>query len=175
VEKEQTEKIVFFICSFDVDEPYLRAFKSAEYLSKEGFSFRVSGNYRKVRIDPSAFPFVEFLGYLPEKEFYANLFRCSVVLDLTENENCLVCGAYEAMAAEKPLVTSDTKCLRNYFSKGTLFTNHNEISIANTINAAYQDRKLLEKEIRYWKESIYWHQKDRINNIYIQLGMESLL
>ena len=166
---DSDKKIILFICSFDVDEPYLEAFKAAERLSREGFWFRVTGNYEKAGISPMRFPYVEFLGYLPEDEFYANLFRCSVVLDLTENENCLVCGAYEAMAAERPLVTSDTECLRNYFTKGTLFTVHNEKNISGAVKKAYQERERLKKEIRAWKDRTYLLQHNRIKNINTEL------
>jgi glycosyltransferase involved in cell wall biosynthesis len=170
-DEAKTEKTVFYICSYDVDEPYDLAFKASDILLKDNFKFLVTGNYKKVGINPEEYPNVIFLGYLPEVDYYTRLFQSNIVLDLTESENCLVCGAYESMAAEKPLVTSDTVCLRNYFKKGTVFTRHDEMSIANAIRLGYQERKRLINEIIEWKNMIYDYQKQRADNINRELGL----
>jgi glycosyltransferase involved in cell wall biosynthesis len=144
-------KKVFFICSFDIDEPYLQAFKAAEILHPEGYRFFVTGKYTKVDIDPAKFPLVNFLGYVPDEDFYAHLFQSGIVLDLTEHEGCMVCGAYEAMSAEKPLVTSDRKVLRDYFTHGTILTQHDAESIAASIRSACRDWETLMSAISEWK------------------------
>jgi glycosyltransferase involved in cell wall biosynthesis len=92
------------------------------------------------------------MGFVPDQQFYELLFQSDVVLDLTEHENCLVCGAYEAMAAERPLVTSDRACLREYFYQGAIFTQHDCGSIAEAIKTAYRERFKLSESIREWKE-----------------------
>lgn len=171
-EKEiESTKTVYYICSFDVDEPYKNAFMAAQLLNKENYCFQVTGNYKRVKIDPTEYDSIDFLGYIPKDQYYKNLYSCSVVLDLTNNENCLVCGAYEAMVAEKPLVTSDTISLKNYFTKGTVFTSHNATDIANAVKRAYQNRNSLKKEIIDWKENIYNRQKENKLNIYRELGI----
>jgi glycosyltransferase involved in cell wall biosynthesis len=149
-ENEQ-EKKVFFICSFDVDEPYLEAFQAANALHREGYLFFVSGNFSKARIRAGEWPQVRFLGYLPDADFYSHLADSQVVVDLTTQENCLVCGGYEAMALEKPLVTSKTFALQRYFSNAAVFVDHAPESIANGIRAAYRQRKELQRRIRHWK------------------------
>ncbi len=144
-------KIVFFICSYDIDEPFKVAFSAAKIIASEGYQFYISGNYRKANINPSDYPHINFLGFVSDTEFYSHLFKSHIVLDLTTHENCLVCGAYEAMAAEKPLVTSKRAVLMRYFSQGTIFTEHDEQSIADAIRYAYEHRKDLIKDIREWK------------------------
>lgn len=173
VNENEYTKTVYYICSFDVDEPYNTAFEAAHLLNKDNYRFYVTGNYQRAKIDPSEYDYISFLGYLPTVQYYNNLYSCSVVLDLTNNENCLVCGAYEAMVAEKPLVTSDTISLKNYFTKGTVFTNHNAMDIANAVKRAYQNRNLLKKEIKDWKEDIYNRQNENILNIYKELGISA--
>lgn len=170
--EEESGKRVFYICSYDVDEPYAIAFKAAELLATDNFKFYVSGNYNKAKLNPSNYPSVNFLGYVSECDYYTKLYQSNVVLDLTESDNILLCGAYEAMAAEKPFVTSDTKCLRNYFNKGTVFTKHDETSIAQAVRKAYKDRLILINEISNWKATISEHQNNRIMNIYRVLEME---
>jgi len=43
------------------------------------------------------------------------LAELQVVVDVTMQENCWLCGASEALAFNKPLVTSKTMALPNYF------------------------------------------------------------
>lgn len=67
---------------------------------------------------------VRFLGYVPEPKSCGRLAEAQVAVDLTKEENCLVCGAYEAMVLEKPRAVSTTLALRNCFSAGTDFVDH---------------------------------------------------
>jgi glycosyltransferase involved in cell wall biosynthesis len=141
---------VFFICSFDIDEPYHEVFRAAEMLWEEGFRFAVSGNYAKAGIAPETFPFINFLGFVPEDEFYSNLYSSEVVVDLTDHDNCLVCGAYEAIAAEKPLVLSKKRALENHFRDGAIFTENNAVAIASAVTLAYDDRVRLRANCVRW-------------------------
>ena len=150
-EIDTLDKSVLFICSYDIDEPYHSTFEAARILVKDGFKFYASGNYSKIGINPNDYEHVIFLGFVSEDLFYDRLFKSDVVIDLTEYDNCLVCGAYEAMSAERPLVTSDRPCLREYFDRGTIFTQHDSQSIAEAVRRAYLERHNLVKEIREWK------------------------
>jgi len=151
--KESSEdKLIFFVCSFDVDEPYETVFEAAEDLIHEGFKLCVSGDYSKVNLDPQEFPHVTFLGYRTEKEFYRFLFDSEIILDLTSNDDCLVCGGYEAMSAERPLVTSPSQALRQYFTHGTVFTQHSRAAIVSSIRFAYENKETLRKDIARWKK-----------------------
>jgi hypothetical protein len=150
VGSEQLKK-VFFICSFDIDEPYMDVFQAAKFLQQEGYVFWVSGNFDRVGIKPADWPHLRFLGYVPEPEFYSHFAESQVVVDLTNQENCLVCGAYEAMTLEKPLVTSKTLVLQNYFTGGTVFVDHKPESIANGVRLAYEKRGELKLQIEEWK------------------------
>ena len=147
-------KKVFFICSFDIDEPYVDAFQAAKVLHEDGYSFWVSGNFSKAGILPTEWTHVRFLGYVPEADFYLHLAESQVVVDLTSQENCLVCGAYEAMALDKPLVTSKTLALQKYFTGGTVFVDHKPESIADGVRLAYEKRDELKLQIRKWKKQI---------------------
>jgi glycosyltransferase involved in cell wall biosynthesis len=172
VSGKPADKTVFFICSFDVDEPFESVFEAARILEGDHFRFHVSGNYSKVGIDPTDYPQADFLGFVAEHQFYERLFQSDVVLDLTEHENCLVCGAYEAMAAERPLVTSDRACLREYFDRGVIFTRHDSASIAEAVKAAYRERFRLREEIQEWKARVVRVQNDRRALLRKALGMD---
>lgn len=147
----ESSKDVFFICSFDIDEPYADVFRAAGLLQQDGYVFWVSGNFGRVGIDPTDWPHVRFMGYVPEQEFYGRLAQSQVVVDLTTHDNCLVCGAYEAMVLEKPLVTSKTPALQEYFTGGVVFVDHRPAAIADGIRRAYDTRDELRRQIREWK------------------------
>lgn len=140
----------FFICSFDIDEPYCEVFKAAYALWQDGFRLVVSGDYRKVGIETSAYPRVRFLGFVPTDEFYRELFSAQVVIDLTDHENCLLCGAYEAMAASKPLVLSKKRSLQEYFDGGTVFASNEADNIVHAVRQAYEHRSQLTNEAVQW-------------------------
>ena len=125
----------------------------------------VSGNYKKANINPGEYPNVHFLGYLPEDLYYNNLFKAHVVIDLTTHENCLVCGAYEAMAASKPLVTSDTCALRQYFRDGAIFTQHDYQSIASAVRITFENRERLIANIEKWKNTAILEHNEKIKNL----------
>lgn len=148
--KKEFSKKVFLICSYDVDEPFKEVFKAAELLVSEGFRFFVSGNYRKARIFPDDHPWLKLLGFVSEEEFYKHLFSSQLVIDLTDNDNCLVCGAYEALAAGKPLILSRKNALQEYFTNGTIFTENQAMDIAVAVRAAYSERERLVEEGYQW-------------------------
>jgi glycosyltransferase involved in cell wall biosynthesis len=139
---------VLFICSFGQDEPYQEVFKAARELDKSIAVF-VTGNPRGLEkhLLQKLPENVVLTGYLPEDQYIQLLHLVDVVIDLTTREDCLVCGGYEAMAAEKPLVVSDKKVLKEYFSKGALFTDNSAANLAAQIQAALRERAQLRKEM----------------------------
>jgi glycosyltransferase involved in cell wall biosynthesis len=154
---KEESKHVLFICSFDVDEPYSDVFEAAAILREEGYIIWVSGDFRKAGVNPTDWPSVQFMGYAPEPEFYQRLAASQIVVDLTAQDNCLVCGAYEAMVLEKPLVTSRTPALQHYFTAGTVFVDHEPQSIAQGIRLAFERKEELRLRIREWKR---WAEED---------------
>lgn len=166
--RSQTGEIpgkVFFICSFDIDEPFREVFRAAEILIPEGLRFFVSGNYRKAGIALGDFPHVELLGFVPESDFYRHLFSSQVVVDLTDHDNCLVCGAYEALEAGKPLVLSSKKALRAFFTGGTVFTENRAEEIAAAVRRAHIERLGLKEESRRWASQTRAEMRHRLASL----------
>lgn len=79
---------------------------------------------------------LDVAGWLPDMEYWQLLASVDVVVDLTTCEDCLVCGAYEAVAVGQPLVLSDTASLRNYFRRGVVFTRNEPKAIADALSDA---------------------------------------
>lgn len=153
------DRSVFLICSFDVDEPYEAVFAAFESLRGEGFVLYVSGNYSKAGIDPSRYPDIRFLGYVSESEYNACLHTAALIMDLTVLENCLVCGAYEALVAGRPLVLSDSEALKSYFAGACKFTENSPEGIAAAVREAYESREELSRAALQWssRNAAYMH------------------
>ncbi len=159
------DKSLFLICAFAVDEPYMKVFESMETLSKKGYHLYVSGNYGKVGLDPAQYPGVTLLGYVDAEYYWSYLGHCSVVIDLTEWDDCLVCGAYEALGQGQPLVVSDTSALRGYFKEGAIYTSHQPSAIAAAVEFAYENREHLREQAGYWREKNLSYMADNLKRL----------
>jgi glycosyltransferase involved in cell wall biosynthesis len=136
---------VLFVCAWADDEPVSNVIGAATLLPDD-IVIHISGKPKAVAADVPAN--VRLTGFLSQREYDALLRSVDVVLDLTTAENCLVCGAYEAVAAGKPLITSNTKILREYFDTGVLHISHEPATIANAIRQAIDEHATLSNDIR---------------------------
>ncbi len=141
------ELCVVFICTYAADEPYAEVLDAARLLPPSVRVY-VTGNPARAQLPADLPANVTICGFLPLKDYEHLLQRADVLVDLTSMENCLVCGAYEAVGLEKPLVTSDTAALRAYFSQGTVFARHTPAALAEAIQTALRDRRRLAAEMR---------------------------
>ena len=152
---------ILYVCTFAEDEPFGNVFRAAELLP-ENINIFVTGNFNKARIDTRTIPEnIHLTGYLPDREYLALLNSVDIVMVLTEQEGCIVCGGYEGVSLLKPLILSDTGTLREYFSKGAVYIKHDPRSIANGITKTIGEIGRLKKELVSSKSSlrIEW-QKD---------------
>jgi glycosyltransferase involved in cell wall biosynthesis len=135
-----------FVCTYARDEPYLEVIEAARSLGPS-VTVHITGDYRRVQhlLPPSP---AHLTGFLPETEYLELLSGADLIIDLTCLEDCLVCGAYEAVALEKPLVTSDTTVLRDYFRLGTVYTKHDGRSLAAAITYALAHKNRLAAEMK---------------------------
>jgi glycosyltransferase involved in cell wall biosynthesis len=147
--------LIVFICSFAEDEPYEEVIEAGRILGHD-FSIHITGNPRKLKkkIRQNLPANIRLTGYLPEKAYLDLMRRADVLMDLTTREDCLVCGAYEAVALGKPLVLSDTKALRSYFHQGAVFTQNDRKSLSQSIEEAWRDRQKLKREMSLLKAEL---------------------
>lgn len=139
---------IFFICTFGYDEPFEEIFSVVEKLDPEIFVY-VTGNYQKYSKEIlNNFPDnLVFTGFMPDTIYWNYLYSCDLAIDLTTRENCLVCGAYEALAVGTPLILSDTKALRTFFYKGVVFAENMSGPIYNAICDGLSLKDKLKNEI----------------------------
>lgn len=143
------------VCTFQKDEPYVETIKAASFIGPSIYLY-ITGPYRKAPQDIilGAPPNVLFTGFLPDQDYINLLFSCDAVIDLTLMKDCLVCGAYEAVALGKPMIISDTEALRGYFSRGAVYTKNTPQEIANSIAYALENSEKLESDISLLKADL---------------------
>ena len=138
---------IMVISTFAPDEPLYEILKAAAGMPDVRFA--VTGNPRNLSFQGSTLPAnVRLTGYLPEDEYWAMLAFARVVVDLTLMPDCLVCGAYESLAAARPMVLSDNEPSRALFGKVAILTRSDSISISNAIRAALAEQDHLEAAAR---------------------------
>ncbi len=149
---------ILFICTFSYDEPWEEVIQAATLLDEDTYIY-ISG---RNKLNQSSLPAnVVLTGFIPDED-YQNLLRSvDIVMVLTEKEECMVCGAYEAVAAEKPLILSDRKVLREYFNRGTVFTKNKAEDISGSVKLAIQNLPFLKNNMRDLKikTNVEWGKK----------------
>ena len=135
-----------FICSFGADEPYQQVLEAASLIPKDIFIY-ITGNYSN-KIDREKVPGnVVLLGFIPENEYWNTIYSADAIIVLTTRENCLVCGAYEAVALNKPMILSDTFALKEYFASGCVFSKPDATCLHEAILLTIDDQERLKAEI----------------------------
>lgn len=156
---------LLFICSYGADEPYEAVFEAARHLQEDEFVY-VTGNYAKRGIAPGSLPpNVILTGYVSEDEYVRLLRSVDATIDLTTRDNCLVCGAYESVAVEKPMVLSDTLALRQYFNLGAVYAINNAEGIFCAIREVIDRQRELTLQVGKLKalRSAQW--EDRLRDL----------
>ena len=153
---------ILYICTFSEDEPWKEVIKAANLLSNDIYIY-ISGknelDNKKIATD------LVLTGFLPEKDHQNLLRSVDIIMVLTTQEDCLVCGGYEAASAEKPLILSDKKVLRGYFNKGTVFTKNNFQDIARSIDLTIENKTGSKKEIKELKRIRETEWKNKWDNL----------
>jgi len=139
---------IVFVCSYSGDEPVTEVIEAAR-LCDPSTVIHITGDNRKLEKDvlDSAPPNVRFTGFLNEKDYQSILLSCDAVMVLTTAEHFLLCGAYEAVSLDQPLILSDKETLRNYFNKGVVFAKNDAKNISKAIRTAIREKECRQKEI----------------------------
>jgi len=145
---------VLFICSWADDEPINEVINAGMTLPE--VDVLITG---KVRLDrcPAAGNItdnIKLTGFLPEADFERLLGGVDLIMDLTTRDDCMVCGAYEAVSVGKPVILSDNPVSKRYFERGVLFTNNTSTDIALKIADGLKRISELEQEVGELREKL---------------------
>lgn len=156
---------VLFVCSFAEDEPYDEV-KRAALLIDRSIELSVTGNYRSIGWSQDKMPpNIHLTGFLPVDAYEDLLRSTDIVMTLTSQPNCLVCGAYEGIGTGKPLILSNQQALRDYFSAGAVYVDHTPESIAEGIQRAAEETGRLRTEIAELRKRLDRDWQERFGEI----------
>ena len=143
---------VAVIATFRPDEPITAIIEAASRMPDVTFAF--SGDARRFRIPETGLPpNVRLTGFLPDPAYWKLLSQASIVCDLTLKPDCLVCGAYEALAVGKPMVLSDNPATREIFGPAAVLTGSSAEDIGQGLRKALAEREQLAASARELRQS----------------------
>lgn len=137
---------VVLIATFAKDEPIGAIFEAVRDAELELF---VTGNPGKLQADVAARapPNVRFTGFLAEEDYWGLLRAADAVVDLTLKPDCLVCGAYEALAVGRPMLLSHNPASAELFGDSALFTDNTVGNIRGSFERLKSERARLEAAV----------------------------
>ncbi|MCW9014601.1 MAG: glycosyltransferase [Gammaproteobacteria bacterium] len=136
------------ICTWAADEPYKEVFEAFSSLNKNWVLYVTGNSKGKEKYLSQSLPSnVVLTGYIPDEDFDDLLNSCDCVIDLTTREDCLVCGAYEAVAVGKPVILSGTDALKAYFLDAAIYTENNVEQIAVAVKQVAMDLSSATKRV----------------------------
>lgn len=154
--------IITLISTYALDEPYQEVFMAIRSLGSEYQLFvtgKVPHNLEQDRLPEN----IKLLGYLSHDDYWDQLYKSHIIIDLSTMDNCLVCGAYEAMAIEKPLILSLNPASIELFGDFAIHTTNDAKSIACAITKISNDYNSLTKKLNLSKIDFLAQEKQRLN------------
>ncbi len=141
------EARVAVISSFADDEPVAEVFAAARLLPH--VTFYLSGNPKRMaaKLLTQKPDNVILTGFLPDDVYAGMLQNVDGLVVLTKEQHVLNCGAYEAIAMEKPAIISDWPGLRRCFTRGFIYVTNTPEAIAAGIEKMLRDQTMLKNEI----------------------------
>ena len=125
---------VVLIATHAADEPIAQVFEAVRGTDVQLY---VTGNPRGLSPQLAARlpPNVRLTGFLPDAEYWALLRSADGIIDLTLMDDCLVSGAYEALAVGTPMLLSKNRASVELFGEAAAFTDNTAGDIRAALEA----------------------------------------
>lgn len=147
---------VFFPASFNMDEPILEVIACAR--ENKDIIFNLTGNIQKLEINfnlkitdlPDN---LNIMGWISNEEYLKKLNDCDILLGLTIFDDIQMSVSNEGLGAEKVMVLSNKKTLKDIYKSAAIYTDHTPDSLSESIRKAYKKQsELLEKVVEVKNE-----------------------
>ena len=154
--------------TFSTDEPIMEILKATK--KTPNIKYYITGKKKNAPLDVLKFApsNVLFTDFIPDDEYWSLLDSCDAVICLTTRRHTLVCGGYEALYSDKPLITSNFPVLKNYFCYGTIHVENTAEALVNAVEKIEKEKGILIAAIQKGKQIIEenWHHRfDKLNTI----------
>jgi glycosyltransferase involved in cell wall biosynthesis len=158
---------VLIVCSWSEDEPLIEYLEAAKENKEMSFAF--TGRYESYIKNKSKIEIpnnVCLLGFVSEEEYNLLLIHSKVIIDLTKREDCLVCGAYEAISLGKTIILSDTAVNRELFKDAAFYSDISVPKINASLREASKNSNKMDKLIRNFKNNYEAMQRENLNRLF---------
>lgn len=167
---------VLFICSWAEDEPIVEVISAARLLlDQKNLKAHIYITGRpKLERRPSIGDIpknVTLTGFLSADDFDSYLASCDIILDLTTRDDCMVCGAYEGVAAGKPMLLSNNGATAAYFTAGVELTDNSASDISAKLLLLAADLEKYQADIELLRQEIEEREMDAITELWKKLGV----
>lgn len=124
------------ISTFARDEPFPAVVEAMRQV-EPGVRLHVTGNAEKLpaTVRDGLPANITLTGFLDETSYWSLLASCDAVMDLTLMKDCLVCGAYEAVATARPMILSSNRASMALFREFAVFTDNTSRGILQAISS----------------------------------------
>ena len=154
-----TAPLIVLVSTYADDEPIEEVILAAKEITTP-FTLLVTGKrVRAGTLLAHESDRIVFTDFLSHQDFDCLVRNADLIIDLSTLENCLVCGAYEAVSAGVPALLSDSKATRATFTKGCLYSENTtpacrqaiELFLANPEQYRQEMKELQSLFPAYWQ------------------------
>jgi glycosyltransferase involved in cell wall biosynthesis len=155
--KIKTKKLINYCVysnSYQSDEPYDEVIKASKKLDAKVKILCTGRIPKKLHfLKKQPYDNIFFTDYIQDYEYYRLIANAQCILSLSKDEATLLCAGYEALSVNIPLVTSDTKTLREYFHDSVIFTKNWSDDIAKNVELCLKNKKNIKKKMQLLRKS----------------------
>jgi glycosyltransferase involved in cell wall biosynthesis len=161
VNKVNKKIIVTIINTYSQDEPLDNLIKCAQNMPD--IKFYITGDVKKDKkhLSWNKYTNIQFVGFICDEDYFDLLNKSDLIVVLTTQDYTLLCGGYEGLSLQKPMILSDKQPIKKYYTKGVLFTNNSPSDIQIKILEAIRKMKELQLQIENLKKEkeFEWNNK----------------
>lgn len=143
-QRKSEERRIVYVCTYSEDEPVPEVFEAGRLLNGEATIYvtgRIPAAVRTWAVPPG----IKLTDFLPESEYLDLLAGADAVMALTIREYTLLCGAYEGLAFQKPLILSDMMALKEYFGDKMIYVDNKAPAIVEGIRKLYAAKPFFDR------------------------------
>jgi glycosyltransferase involved in cell wall biosynthesis len=149
------------ISTYGEDEPLAIIFEAADRMPN--VDFYITGDDQRITqsLKVNKPENCHLTGYLSDAQYVGLLRSANAVMDLTTRDETLLMGGFEAVSLGTPLITSDWRVLKDYFSLGTVHIPNTVEGVCAGVLFARENHTNLKREMSQMKEILQaqWEQK----------------
>ena len=144
---------VLVISTVAPDEPLDVVLDSARQL--DDVRFVVTGNKQRFleRYGPDIPDNVRLSGFVPDEKYWQLISDATVVVDLSTMADCLVCGSYEAVAVERPLILTRNRATEEVYSESAILVENDPDELSAAIINALQNNEEWSRRMKEFRRS----------------------